>query len=86
MEEELRRLEALGQALLARKSNAVLPFLLGALVASTALVLLAGLAGAVYWSWHTSQRQRRRLEDAADLAGAATGRLRKVLGDVLPAW
>lgn len=84
MEEELQRLhEALGQA--ARKST-LFPFLLGALVASTAFALLVALAGAAYWSWHTSQQQRRRLEDAADLAGAGRTRLRKLMGDALPAW
>lgn len=84
----VERLEALGAALAAAgaRQSAWAPFLLGCFVATTVLLLLTGLAAAAAYSWWASDRHRRRLTEAADLAGARNSTLRKVLGEVLPAW
>lgn len=86
-QEAAERLERLANAVLShRSSGATLPFLLGCLVGSTALILLIGTAAAVYYSLHSQRTKQRQLLAAVDLAGATPSRLRRLLGDVLPAW
>lgn len=79
------RLEALltGGAL---RQSAWAPFLLGCLVASTALLFVLGLAAAAAYSIWNSERLRRRLATAAEMEEGGSSTLRRVLGEVLPAW
>lgn len=66
-------------------SAGVFPFLLGCLVASCVLLAAGAAVGLTWWQ---RQRQRWRLEHAANLAkddDESVATLRRLLGDALPA-
>jgi len=79
----LHSLEATVQRL--GSSAGVFPFLLGCLVASCVLLAAGAAVGLTWWQ---RQRQRWRLEHAANLAkddDESVATLRRLLGDALPA-
>ena len=89
LDDEDRLRAAVQAALEAHARSPRAAFLLGAASTLFTLLLLAGGAVLVFLSWRGQQERRRRLETAAALASGARdgdGRLRALLGDMLPAW
>lgn len=81
----LRSLEAAVQRLGSSPGSSILPFLLGCLLTSLALLAAGAAVGLTWWQ---RQRQRWRLEHAASLAkddDESVAALRRLIGDALPA-